>query len=181
LIMRAVHWRQIVVTAIQTFNMQPKIDAQRMYRLIRGEDLPAPLIVRRSVGHSYVLPPDMRTVNGVRGVLMRLIHKAAARMRHLRLWATRLDVQIEIMRGNSWTAHVNLQPCQDTLTILEAFAGLWNPPSGTPIRAGIVLGKCIHDAFVAAPLFACERRRIEISRVMDRINTKHGLNAVGHD
>jgi DNA polymerase-4 len=151
---------------------------QRMYGLIRGENLPLPLIVRRSVGHSYVLPPDLRTVDGVHGVLMRLIHKAAARMRYLRLWTRRLDVQIEIMRGQAWSAHINMEPCQDTLTILEAFAKIWRPPQVEPIRAGIVLGKCIHDAFVAAPLFACERRRIEISRVLDRINNRYGKNAI---
>lgn len=42
----------------------------RLFRLIRGEDLPGPIIQRKSVGHSYVLPPDLRTVDGARSALM---------------------------------------------------------------------------------------------------------------
>lgn len=150
----------------------------RLHRLLRGEDVPGPIIKRRSVGHSYVLPPDLRTIDGVRGVLMRLVHKAAARMRHLRLWARRLEVQVELMRAPAWFARTDVIPCQDTQSILEAFAAIWQPPKGTPIRAGIVLSRCIHDANMPAPLFECEQKRIALSRTMDRINMRFGTNTV---
>jgi DNA polymerase-4 len=71
-----------------------------------------------------------------------------------------------------------LIPCQDTQSILDAFAKLWRPPLGTPIRAGITLTRCVHDAYVPAPLFEGGRRRLALSRVMDRINLRYGLHAV---
>ena len=150
----------------------------RMHRLIRGEDVPAPLVKRQSVGHSYVLPPDLRTPEGARGVMYRLLHKAAARMRSMRLWTRRLEVDVEIMRGPAWYARTDVLPCQDTRSLLEAFDAIWQPPAGTPIRAGITLARCLHDAYVPAPLFECERKRLAVSRVMDRINLRYGLHAI---
>jgi DNA polymerase-4 len=150
----------------------------RMFGLIRGDDVPMPIIKRRSVGHSYVLPPDLRTPDGARGVMVRLIHKAAGRMRSMRLWTRRLELDVEIMRSPAWIARVNLLPCQDTHSILDAFNAIWQSPAGVPIRAGVTLTRCVHDAFMPAPLFECERKQLALSRVMDRINLRYGMHAV---
>jgi len=150
----------------------------RMYHLLHGEDIPMPLIKRRSVGHSYVLPPDARTPEGVRGVMVRLLSKAAARMRSMRLWTRRLELDVEIMKGQSWIAKRDVIPCQDTRSLLEAFEAIWQAPKGTPIRAGVTLGKCVHDAFMPAPLFDFEKRRLSLARAMDRINLRFGAHAV---
>jgi DNA polymerase IV len=104
----------------------------RLHRLIRGEDVPGPLIQRRTVGHSYVLPPELRTADGARGVLMRLIHKATARMRSMRMWARRMEVEVEMMRAKPWFARMDFIPCQDTHSFLEAFESVWQSPQGTP-------------------------------------------------
>ena len=52
------------------------------YRL-RGDDVPDGPTVRRTVGHSRVLPPEQRNPRGATAVLVRLLHKAAARMREI--------------------------------------------------------------------------------------------------
>ena len=150
----------------------------RLYRLIRGEDVPGPITRRRTVGHSHVLAPQLRTADGARAVMIRLIHKAAARMRSMRLWTSRVELTVEILQRPRWFARRDILLSQDTRSILEAVDSVWVPPEGVPIRVGVVLACCQHDSYVPAPLFEAERKRLELSRVMDRINLRYGLHAV---
>lgn len=64
---------------------------------LRGDDLPEPKPKRRSIGHQHVLPPHERTPDGARAVTVRLLNKAAARLRHLGSGASKLTVWIRYM------------------------------------------------------------------------------------
>ena len=64
---------------------------ERWYRLLHGEDVPDTPTRRQTVSHSHILPPELRTDEGAYGVLMRLVHKAAARMRKIDYWAGRFQ------------------------------------------------------------------------------------------
>src|SRR5581483_7059447 len=64
-----------------------KVHGERWFFLLRGEDVADKPTKRRTVGHSHVLPPELRTDAGAHGVLSRLIHKAAARLRSIDYWA----------------------------------------------------------------------------------------------
>ena len=64
---------------------------------------------RQTVSHSHILPPDLRTDQGSYGVLVRLTHKAAARMRKIGYWAGRGVGQCGIPRRGADRA-VGLEP-----------------------------------------------------------------------
>ncbi|GMV97900.1 MAG: DNA polymerase [Phycisphaerae bacterium] len=154
---------------------------ERWWHWLRGHDLPATPTHRSTVGHSHVLPPKLRTDEGARTVLLRLIHKAATRLRRINYWAGRLEVcVVYAFRGTGWSGSVVLGSCQDTLTMIEAFQTLWRcrPRGGAPLRVAVTLYDLVPAASAALPLFPAEQCRVNLSRAMDRVNARFGLNAV---
>lgn len=146
---------------------------------LRGYDLPEPPTVRRTVGHSHVLPPKDRDAPSAHAVLSRLLHKAAARLRRLGCHAGRLHVHVGFFGKPTWEEHRSLGLCRDTLTMLEAFDEMWpRRPPGRPLRVGVTLSDLSADGDVPVPLFPSERRRAGLAGAMDRLNDKFGAHAV---
>ena len=151
---------------------------KRWYHWLRGEEVYEPPTQRRSVGHSHVLPPQLRTPDSARAVLIHLIHKAAARLRALNYWAGRMGVSVEFYEGG-WSAEAALGPAQDTQTMIEIFLRHWPAHfSGVPYVVSMVLFKLTPNSGMTIPLFPDDRRRTSLAMAMDRINTRYGRNAV---
>ncbi len=154
---------------------------QCWWYLLRGHDLRQPPTRRCTVGHSHVLPPQLRTEEGARAVLLRLIHKAAARLRHMNYWAGRLEVYVSFtFREEGWSGSIGLGSCQDTLTMIEAFCDLWRqrPQGGRPTQVAVTLYNLVPDSSATLPLFPAEQQRIALSRTMDELNQRLGANTV---
>lgn len=156
------------------------IVGRRFWMALHGHDLPEQPTRRRTVGHSHVLAPELRSEAGVLSVLTRLLAKAAARMRRLGYCAGRLDVYVALRESPGWRAWKNLNSCRDTSTMMEAFVSLWRrrPAIRRPIKVGLVLSRLMPEQITTSPLFPGERQRVELSRMMDRINAKYGRDAV---
>ena len=157
------------------------IVGQRWWHWLRGHDLPDPPTRRSSVGHSHVLPPDLRSEQGAQAVLMRMLHKVAARLRRIRHWAGRLEVYVSYtFREEGWSGSVALGMCQDTQTMIEAFESLWcwRPQGDRPTQVAITLYELVPDSSATLPLIAAERRRVNLSRTLDRLNSRFGPDTV---
>jgi len=152
---------------------------KRWWYWLRGHELPEEPTRRQSIGHSHVLPPKYRDDAGAHAVMVRLLHKAAARLRAKGYWARRLRVGVAYHPRGRWSAYRNLELCQDTITLTEAFEHLWRRyPTGRPSRVGLVLERLTPQSCATAPLFDGERRRVRLSRIIDDLNTRFGENAV---
>lgn len=152
---------------------------QVWWQWLRGEDPPEAPTHRRTVGHSHVLPPDLRNDPAARAVLVRMIHKAAARLRRLRYWARQMSVQVDFMNDEWWQDGAKLGLCQDTLTMLEAFAEMWQrKPAGKPLKVGVTLFDLVSDESAAMPLFAAEQNRVHLAQTMDQLNERFGPHTV---
>ena len=154
---------------------------RRWWHWLRGEEVALPAAKTRSLGHSHVLPPPLRTDAGMYGVLCRLIHKAAARMRRSGFAARRMDVEIGLIgRRGAWRATAELAYCRDTQTLLAALADLWprRPRGGTPLKVAVTLSRLVADAAVPVPLFPEDRRRERLCTVVDAVNALFGVDAV---
>jgi DNA polymerase-4 len=149
---------------------------------LRGADLPEAPTRRRSLGHSHVLPPVFRSEAGARAVLTRLVHRAAARLRHEGYWAGSLALFVRFLEGGEkrkWDAHIRIQPSQDTLTLLRVALGLWQQkPEGTPFKVGVVLGNLISGDQLSEPLFESEQKLVRLAQAMDKANSKYGPRAL---
>lgn len=156
--------------------------AGRAYWLaLRGHDLVAPPTQRGTVSHSHVLPPKWRTAEAAQGVLIRMLCKAAARMRLLKYEAGRLDVFVTFLGGgHAWHDWARLGSCCDTSSMMEAFVSMWarRPGFDTPMKVGVVLSDLTASRSATAPLFQGERNRVDLSRAMDEINERYGRDAV---
>lgn len=145
------------------------------WRRIRGEQLPDVPTHRRTVGHSHVLAPELRNDAGAHGVLVRLIHKAAARLRRYQCWARSLAVEVQLYGHRVWSDSARVAYSRDTLTFLEAFAGCWNRrPADRPIKVAVTLSDLRADQDVAAPLFEEDAKRSALADAMDAINGRLG-------
>ncbi len=112
-------------------------------------------------------------------MLVRLIEKAAARLRHVGCWAKSVTVSIKYLQGPTWHENLRLSCCQDTLTLIHAARQLWpRKLSGTPLRVGVVLSDLLENRNVTVSLFPEDRKLQALSRAMDDVNQKYGVNSV---
>jgi len=162
---------------------------EKWHRLLRGDDVVEKATHRQTVGHSHVLPPELRTADGAYGVLVRLAHKAAARMRKIGYWTGAVSVGVTFRdaerRATSgwnaygWDASCRIGHCEDTPTILRAISALWKKkPEGVPFKVGLTLSD-LRPARTATPsLFPDERSQADLSRAMDDVNREFGASVV---
>jgi DNA polymerase IV len=149
------------------------------YRLLRGEDVPPPPSHHRTLGHEHVLPPELRNEADSRAVLMRLVHKAAGRLRQTGYWARQVEVGVTYLGGGYWRGRVRIPLCQDTLTLLETSAALWeHRPPGRPLRVGVTFGEIVAWYNTSPSLLEEDRQRVALSEAMDRLNTRFGIHTV---
>jgi DNA polymerase IV len=167
-----------------------KVLGERWYRALHGEDVEEPEGRRQTVSHSHVLPPELRTDAGAYGILMRLAHKAAARMRKIDYWAGAVSVGVTFKDDHAeqksgwgrsgWGAGCRLPHFQDTPNVLRAVAALWvkRPGGRVPFKVGVMLSD-LRPARSATPsLFEDDRKAAELSRAVDEVNAEFGASVV---
>jgi DNA polymerase-4 len=158
-----------------------RVHAERWFHLLRGEDVPDVPTRRRTVGHSHVLPPVQRTPEGSRGVMVRLIHKACARLRSIGYWAGAMAVGVRFADGVKWHTARKLPHCQDTLQWLLAFGEMWDErpaDAGPPLQVWMTLTDLVPASAATPSLFPEDRQATALSHAMDAINRKFGKHAV---
>ena len=67
---------------------------ERIWLWLRGIDFTVSKSMHKSVGHQHVLPPELRTPEKAHAVGLRLLHKAATRLREFDLWARGISVTV---------------------------------------------------------------------------------------
>ncbi|HMD54539.1 MAG TPA: DNA polymerase [Phycisphaerae bacterium] len=166
-------------TPEQLMDVWQGISGKIFWHHLRGHNIYDLPTTRRTVGHSHVLPPERRNDAGAHGVLVKLLHKAATRMRSLDYYARHIAVRIKFIGRPSWHAKAALGICQDTFTMLEMFDRLWlRRPSGKPLLVGITLYDLIAGSCATQPLFAQDQGRLRLAHVLDAINAKCGAYAI---
>ena len=149
------------------------------FHRLRGEDIPESPSRRKSIGHSRVLEPALRNQRDAREILVRLIHKTAARLRHIGYHAGSVRLSISCEGGVRWKQGHRIDPCKDTLTLIRHFAKLWDCRiDGIPRKIGMVLGELTKGNNVTRSLFDREDRLAELAEAMDRANEEFGRHAV---
>ncbi len=169
-----------------------KLIGEKWYRTVRGEDVPEKPTRRQTVGHSHVLPPDLRTDAGAYGVMVRLAHKAVARLRKVGYWAGGVSIGVSYLGepgtvaapcgwGKAgWGAGCRFPHRQDTPGILHAVSDLWatRPPGGVPFKIGMVLTDLRPAASATPSLFEVDRKQTDLSHAMDAANAEFGASVV---
>ncbi len=174
------------------------IVGERFWKTLQGEEVELPASETHSIGHSHVLPPEMRNAHGSYLIAQKLLHKAAVRLRRKGYWARGMSVSIRFLSdyresgGGEWAerssssaeAKSRIIECQDTLTLIQILENLWKKAlgspegraasqAGRPLKVGVTLYDLIEERFHTESLFE-DRKRVEVSKAMDRVNEKYG-------
>lgn len=167
------------LSATDTERLWGSVMGRWWHHWLRGDDWGEIPTTKRSIGHQHVLPPPQRNDADARAVCVRLLHKAAARARHMGYWARRLSVHVKHVAAPSWHSHAVFHETSDTLSLVQVFAGLWDArPRATPLRVGVVLEDVVANRSATLPLFKEDQRRQRLASVVDRLNQRLGRNTV---
>jgi DNA polymerase-4 len=154
------------------------IQGERWWYLLRGHEVELSEDSRKSLGHSHVLPPELRNDQGVREVMMRLLQKAAARLRSENLWSSAMHLFVN-GKVKSWEQHVVLPPTQDTVTLNDHFFNAWETRSfEVPFMAGVTFSNLKVAEQVTPSLFDATIERAHLNRAVDNLNGRFGKNTV---
>ena len=154
------------------------IVGERWYYMLRGQEVEPEESDQKSLSHSHVLPPDLRSETGCREVLLRLISKAAARLRSKGLWAGQVTFYV---RGfdRSWKWSSRMPPTHDTLLLNELFGRAWTTRDfKRPRGVGLAFGELTTAEAVTPSLFDGGHSREKFNEALDRVNKKFGKNSV---
>jgi len=154
------------------------IVGEKWWYMLRGYDMGPEIHPRRSLGHSCVLAPNMRTDDACKEVLLRLLQKASARLRAEELWTESMDIDVSSpVKG--WQTHLKVPPTQDTITLNEFFLKAW--PSRNfqqPRKVGVTFTNLCKAEHVTPSLFDPNYDRMLLNRAVDTVNRKFGKNTI---
>ena len=167
------------------------VEGERFWMRLRGFELPERQTERGSIGHSHVLGPEFRNYEGARSVLFKLLAKAAMRLRKNGFHAGGMAIRIRFVGlDNRFERDLSFAPIDDTptflrllgkqLTQLERHVATrrWNPKRNPPLSVAVTLLGLEETDRVSGELMAGRRHDREMSRVLDKINHKHGNNSI---
>ncbi len=150
------------------------VTGEEMWHLLRGEDVPAKVAAQKTIGHSHVLPPELRNNAGALRILKKLTDKAASRLRAEGFYASGLQIYARFTGQDAWQAHCSLMETQDTRAFLNAVRTLWKElPRGQVFAVGVTLGGLVPEALHAPSLFE-DGRSERLCRTLDALNAKFG-------
>lgn len=151
---------------------------EKWWFMLRGYDMGPEVHPRRSLGHSCVLAPDLRTDDGCKEVLLRLLQKASARLRAEDLWTESLDVGVS-SSVKSWQTHLRVPPTQDTVTLNEYFIKAWQARDfRQPRKVGVTFTSLRKAEQVTPSLFDPHYNRTLLNRAVDNVNQRFGKNTI---
>ena len=150
---------------------------ERWWSMLRGYDVQFDVEEGKTLSHSHVLPPKLRTDTSCREVLLRLAHKAAARLRSKGLWTTGMTVAVHGKRP--WHATCSLPPTQDSMTVTERLLEVWQQRDFEgPISVGVTFHGLQQPENVTPSLFEDTVSRSKMSAAVDKMNQKFGKNSI---
>jgi DNA polymerase-4 len=168
------------------------VEGERFYEMLRGGQLDRKQVFTRSLGHSHVLPPEARNLNGAYAVGHRLLQKAAMRLRHKKLVCGKLGIEVRLSNRKKWVEEVEVSYTCDTKRLLEAYEKAWGSLQFCVYSLGALDNK-ICSSFLAVgvyfsdlrkveempyDLFESDQRRERLCMILDSINQRYGRGKI---
>lgn len=162
----------------------------RLWYLLRGEEIPDLVSARKSIGHSHVLPPDSRHPDKAWPIICKLLHKACERLRSHELLAGSLAMQLAFLRSDPWSVEVRLGETDSTLALMRMLDRLWRerPELGRPIlQVGVVLSRLCEKTNHTPALFETvaetmasfdNEKHKRLDETIDKLRARYGRKVV---
>lgn len=160
------------------------IEGERLHARLRGEEIALPPTQRGTVGHSHVLPPELRNDVAALSVLHRLLQKAATRLRSYALIAGNVHVRVSFRQQDQawdWHADQPLDPTADTRLLLRALDRLWRQRPRTraePFAVAVALTALDSADHGSLDLFEDTAAAEKLNAVVDAVNLRYGRKSL---
>ena len=168
------------------------VGGTEMYDKLRGQWYGPRVTIPRTLGHSHVLPPDMRHTEGAWNVLNRLTQKAAMRLRKQGFYAMGMSVHVQGRRQTGYSTgykaggqeEAKFCETQDTAFLLRVLSRLWRRGLAqfpAPVAVGMTLFGLVPTSQHTPTLFEEKKpatKRDGLSSMVDKINRLYGKNAL---
>lgn len=168
------------------------VGGTEMYDKLRGQWYDPRVTIPRTLGHSHVLPPDMRHAEGAWNVLNRLTQKAAMRLRKQGFYAMGMSVHVQGRRQTGYSTgykaggqeEAKFCETQDTAFLLRVLSRLWRRGLAqfpAPVAVGMTLFGLVPTSQHTPTLFEEKKpatKRDGLSSMVDKINRLYGKNAL---
>ena len=166
------------------------IEGERYYDKLRGIEPFYVKNARSSLGHSHVLPPDLRNIAGAKAVLHRLLQKAAMRMRSYDLLTSHISIKVKFRDSKTkeiarFFNESGISATDDTRQLTDALEALFKAlprayEKYDPIAVGVNFTALSNVQDAAYDLFAEKPSANEkkLNKALDILNLKYGKNTV---
>lgn len=162
----------------------------RLWHLLRGDEIPDLVSARKSIGHSHVLPPESRHPDYAWPILCKLLHKACERLRSHGLLTGAITIQLAFLRGVSWAAEVRSDETDSTLTLMRLLDRLWRDrpePRCQLLQVGVLLTRlCEHHNYTPSlfqtiaqtPATEDQAKHKSLDATLDKLRARYGRSVV---
>jgi DNA polymerase-4 len=166
------------------------VAGERLWHLLRGDEIPEIESARKTIGHSHVLPPDCRPPDKAWPIICKLLHKACERLRSHGLLAGSLTMQVAFLRGVSWAAEQRLEETDSTLVLMRALDRLWRDrpePGYQLLQVGVVLTRLCEHTNHTPSLFQTvtdtmasfdSQKQRRLDEIIDKLRARYGRKVV---
>jgi len=159
------------------------IEGERMHDKLRGFEHSLIKNERGSLGHSHVMPPEMRSKEGTLAVLHRLLQKACARLRSYGLHASMIHLKVKFLNHPSWAIESAISPTDSTLQLTHTLETLWKryPQNDLiPYATGLTFSGLVEVKDITHSLFGTSDSlsNSKLDGILDKLNMRFGKNTV---
>jgi DNA polymerase-4 len=177
------------------------VTGERLWHLLRGEEIPDRVETKKSIGHSHVLPPESRTPDRAWPVLCKLLHKACERLRAHGLLASSLTLHLAYLRRSRWQTEAVIPESDSTLVWMRLLGSLWKTrpdPDAQLIQVAVTLTRLVEHSNFTPTLFpgmlndgpssgfpspavlndSAEEKHRRLDHTLDRLRARYGRRTV---
>ena len=157
---------------------------ERYWNLLRGIEVPDPPTTRRSLGHSHVLPPNLRTPAKAWPVVCKLAHKACERLRSLGLMCGSISLYVGFRDGDRYEPALKIPESDGTFIVLRWLRHLWGDlprKQSEIVQVGITLSRFVPAASHTPDLFLSgeqESKHQRLDAALDSLRMRYGRDVV---
>lgn len=150
----------------------------RISRELQGEDLSwRAKTAQKSLSHQHVLPPDLRQFNKALEVLIKLVTKAAYRLREEKIKTTKLGIYIKCQDNFRFENEITFSETDDTAFLSQQVRKLYKIPSfKKPFKVAIALSGLTDGPSQMS--FFDDPKAKHINQALDSINSRFGPNTL---
>jgi DNA polymerase-4 len=166
----------------------------RLFHLLRGDEIPDIVSAKKSIGHSHVLPPDSRHPDRAWPIICKLLHKASERLRSHGFLAGSLTMQLAFFRGVAWGPEIRFPETDSTIFLMRMLDKMWKErpePRSQIIQVGIVLTRLCEKGNFTPELFSSgissavadamdntEEKQKRLDATLDKLRARYGRSVV---